>query len=470
MLLCLAPYAITGYVNDDARNSLFWGDVIRSGRTPWQLMMYYQQGWADSGRLFPLSVWLGVYAWMYPFRHIVLYRALHLATTVACLALFGRLVRKIDARLSPLWPTLAVVLCFQMRPYHDPVMSYGPLLQMSVLFALGSLLAALAERRTARAVLYGLGLLNYEVGYLVYPALLWFEALRASGAGWARFRSALRATRVEGLVTLACLAVSFWMRANATAQYPGTHVGTVAGALVTAYRQAVASLPLSYVTYFPSSLSLYELTPYVLPLTLVVAALTFIAAKRTESIALPRDTRRLLWGWGLILWIGPALLIGLSSKYQRELEGGIGYLPVFVSAFGIGLLSLALTRFGPRLALPAAVVAALTWTANANLAVRNLVAERNPRESAARSLHEGLGESWTAQTTLLVRSNKVWFDESFFAIEMPRFVPGLKVERFTSPEALQSRAAELKKSGRLPVELTLDLDAQGRGSLRALGL
>ena len=124
---------------------------------------------------------------------------------------------------------------------------------------------------------------------------------------------------------------------------------------------------------------------------------------------------------GFGLWLLPAPLVALSVKYQRELQWGIGYLPVLIEVFGVALLLtvglvalLRMTTGAPaRTALIVAaailcgVAGAVTLADNRRLA-REIMPWRVSRAVVGRALARGLLAEVPDATTVGVGGDLPW--------------------------------------------------------------
>ncbi len=96
---------------------------------------------------------------------------------------------------------------------------------------------------------------------------------------------------------------------------------------------------------------------------------------------------------GAVVWILPGALLALSGKYQRVVGPGLGYLPVFLQAFGLAILAAAAVAWvrarmperWPRIAVGIVVfqaaAAMLTYESNRTVA-RRLNGDPNVRDMA----------------------------------------------------------------------------------------
>lgn len=113
---------------------------------------------------------------------------------------------------------------------------------------------------------------------------------------------------------------------------------------ITAAKQMVASVPFSYhVLYRELNNSLLGILRAAriqdFAAAAFLAVLTFWLFSKSDKMDKIKN-RWCVLGIGLSLLAAPALLIGISTKYQRELYWGIGNLVVYLEYFGTTLLFL----------------------------------------------------------------------------------------------------------------------------------
>ena len=246
----LLPTLRTGWLGDDAANSLLPGFMRDHGFGLGQTISFDIGRYLGGGRLFPIAVVHGDIVFRF-LSNLTAYKVYMIAVIVLNLIGFHCLLRRLtgSATLAALG-LLSVAVLFQFRVFHDPFLSFHGLVQVVLMQTLLSLIAL--DRYLMRgsrwwlvgaALLYLLTLLTYEISYPFF--LLHATLIRARGIGWKR----------AGALTLpflgaafACAAVSFAVRtlgyASAGAAYrPNFDVLACAS---TFGKQLIAALPLSY--------------------------------------------------------------------------------------------------------------------------------------------------------------------------------------------------------------------------------
>jgi hypothetical protein len=351
----------------------------------------------QQGRFFPL-VWVEHMAVYCTFRDVVSYKRFLVVSCLVDLALLMVLVRLIAGnwRLASLSAAMTTLL-FQFRTFFDPILAFHGLLQLVTALVIGSLI-------TLRLYLDGRGkcwlwassamhlacLLLYEVTYPLF--MLHATLIGLSRPDW---RSRLLAVLPFLLMTAACVGASVLVRRT----YPNDsyihaiNLSPVSVALALA-KQASAALPLSAFLADPAGLFEGLDSPGAITRWLArgdVLLVALLAGTATAIGVRPRGADQDQGtgeraGWilptlGLLLAVLPGVMIAVSRRYQGELAFGVGYLPVYLQYFGVGML----TAWGLRSALirlergrwavvtlagAIALVAAMTYRSNVEVAIR----------------------------------------------------------------------------------------------------
>jgi hypothetical protein len=438
----LLPVLKTGFISDDTANSCVSGILHYHGFSLADLVAQECRWHLLQGRFFPVMILQlrGVYHLL---PGVTAYKAYLVLAVAVNLLLFAGLIRRLTG--SPTLAALGLVAMaclFQLRFYHDALLSFHGFMQFIVtgmLLSLWSLDRFLTGDRplwvVVAVLLYLPVLLTYEITYSFF--LLHLALILARGRSW-------KAAGLTALPFLAaavsCAAVPLVWR-TFLGSNPGDAYrpnGDPIAITATLTRQLVAAFPLvSYRAHFkplyPPYFVLMRSRP--LPVFLVTAGafaltLALFARLRQERPEGGIGPRGLVW-MGLLLWLLPALPISLSPKYQKELVFGLGYLPVYTQYFGVALLFLAAAvRWSRRLERPATariaafVVALLighTYAANAALA-RFYAWDRGVRDNVEEALAAGLLDDVPDGATLLLdHPHPLWhLDEVAFGTSWSR--------------------------------------------------
>jgi hypothetical protein len=430
-ILALSPYWMNGFWGDDTLNSSIGGEAALAGTNIWGFMAKINRNWMfHAGRFYPFS-WLTVYGGFYAFRPLEVFRVYQMTILVANAALLVAVFRKLGiGRASGRVLFVLLPLFFQLRHYHDPIASYGGLIQIEGIFfclcTLGLLTASDARSRLhlySGCALFCLALtaslLTYEVAIVFVPIYLYLLVSRASR------RRALGL----GLPALAILATYFgivaYLRARAPALYAGVEIGAGYDAIGATLKQLIAGAPLSYAAFhLNASLSLAHFGP-VAGAVLVLGILLLRPLLRALAVEEPLPARAFRDAMlvSSMLVVGPALIVGASQRYQKELQWGVGYLPVYFSAFGLAaLLATSLSRHRAWVAnsVVATAVATIIASCTALTCAVNLGIEtdqdrgiRDPRTALESALENGILNGLVDGDRLVVEPAFVWANSAF---------------------------------------------------------
>jgi hypothetical protein len=351
--LTLSPYLTNGFWGDDSINSSIAGVSAQTGQSICNIAKTISLQWVkNEGRFSPLG-WIIGYHSYYFFQDVEHFRLYQTTLTVLQMGLFAWLVFELAGNLRfACFATLIAPLFFQVRQYHDPIGAYGGLCQyMGSIFA-GSGLLVSKYSRSHRAwqlalacLIYVAGLLMYELTLVALP-LLWFVLPPKASV-----KRKLSVLWPFLLLTSLYLVTTLWLRhAAGGGHYPGTTASLDWNKwLVTFGRQLFAAVPFSYWTaIWHNQLDVETIARRTFGswsgwfvfggnLVLFRVLLPTRAAFYPEGFRLRGGTQ--LFAVGLVLLVCPAAMIAVAKKYQDQLVWGVGYLPVYISYFGLALLA-----------------------------------------------------------------------------------------------------------------------------------
>lgn len=449
------PSLDTGYVSDDARLSLAPGEALAGGIDMVQLAGEYHEHFVSIGRFFPLALTVLLGFFLLP--TLLAYKLSKLLTLMAVLGLWGGFVRRLTGcTATALLSVLCCAVLFQYRLYHDPVLSFGWQLPQAMAFFLGGLHLQINARERTHWLWSLASALLFACSFLTYEVMLPLVAVHLCLAPWrGRVRAALASVSPHLLVSVAFALLLLVLRQRASPP-PGPQTEMSldpAAMLVLVVRQAFAALPLSY--GWASEAQLLDARSLGLGTGAVLVAAWVMLIARRALLDLgpePHKSLRPLVVMALLLLALPSLMIAPSAKYQHEVLWGIGYLPVFVSVFGVSaLLSVGLVSGLRRLRRPPAQYALLALLVpltvvgyQRNRAAVEILADQwnHPRALLRDSLSEGLLEA--ATTAIWVESgsrDSPWQTPAFFTME-GGFTPEAVWSAAPPPDRLAPRPGE----------------------------
>lgn len=365
LLLGLLPVLKSGFYWDDAFFSVQLPALRLNNVSIWRQTWDEIVRYVLRGRVNPFATFQ--FLSFYLLTDERMYKAFLVLLTVASSWSFWLMIRTLfnDERRS-LLILLLLPLCFQLRLYHDPLVSYYGLMQMLLLEFCGSMTLFIMALRTGRksyhiwsVFLFAVGLLSYEMFYpllALFPLAAWYE--RGS------FRNGIRAAGSHVLTAVFLFGLTVGLRLNAaasdTAAYNGTAISADLGKFFRAWwNQALSAVPFNYRLseaeltvagrlVFPREVFNTTFSTFLGSIAwgdILGLAIFFIifSESRPELIKTPRppqDQRSLRFGFifAAALLASSSIVIALSAKYQDEIIPGIGYLPVYFGYFAVALI------------------------------------------------------------------------------------------------------------------------------------
>jgi len=377
--LSLLPLFQSGFYSDDLIMSLNRADADYRGVSAFSHYIQKQEYLIRTlGRFVPLYSGFII---PYFLDELAAYKNFLMMMVVINIALFGYLIKVLtkDSTLALLL-MLVIPVFFQFRIYHDPLLSfYGhqqfifAYLVLSIIFLLRYLENKPRYNLFLSVFLYTVMLYSYE---MAFPLILIYILIILDHHQWRAIGSSLKkampfmATLVVALA--ANLILRYFLKDADSTGYGGITANLKRHLIAKTFLvQAVASYPMSYFAGDPSHLFKHDIRSIVQQvqridiLVLVIFSLLLYPLLRRVEL---KQNRRLLLVIGACLWILPALMISLSSKYQQELASsskyGLGYIPVYLQYYGtlmvvVGFLSLVRNVIASPIARHALIVIAV---------------------------------------------------------------------------------------------------------------
>ena len=140
-VLMLAPLLSSGFVSDDSVFSSIKGTLSFDNQNLRDYIFGYIKGWLfNIGRFVPLSTVLLNTVFFIIGQNVFIYKLTILIFIVINILLFGYFIKLITASRSLcLLSMLIAPLFFQIRVYHDPIVSFNLLMQLVFLFVILSI-------------------------------------------------------------------------------------------------------------------------------------------------------------------------------------------------------------------------------------------------------------------------------------------------------------------------------------------
>ncbi len=479
----LLPTLKCGFFSDDSFNSLVSGVLMYNNTDVFSHTYRTISYWIfNFGRIFPLAYY--IYFLFSLVHDFFIYHLLILITILIDVLLFGYFIKRMtkSAYVSILSMLIMPVL-FQIRDYHDPILSFSMLLQIVFFYLIVSLITFtyyLENRKKIYLVIssffYILGMLTYEITYLFFPL---FIITAYFYEGNSNLRKSIKKSVPYIAIALTFIFILIAWRAFINVPVSG---GSDSGAYTintdpvayvnTLIFQSIAALPMSYYLFDP--MVIFEHDPVKLlsqtnPFLLLAGLLSFvcfvltISGVQNDLLKRAHISRNIafLGIFGFSLFLLPGMLLSASPKYQHELTMGIGYLPVFVSYFGVSLIIVAflilvsdlVSRFDKRLFVSVIIIFSLVFSliVTLNYINNSVVVETvnqewlYPRALMESGLHNGIFNQVPPGSFLLAQNSYRWDQPEFYIM-----YGGVKLRGIGSPRGISSPNCDLNLN-KIPV-------------------
>lgn len=448
-IIVIFPLFISGFISDDAINSYVSGALIKNHQTVLEYTTKIVKQWMTTeGRFFPISFY-GI-AVFNLFQNLLAYKAFLFFTNVIDLGLFVYLLYRLTRNrmiINLFLITIPIFYSFHMT--HDPILSFNGLLQVVLMFILGSLLFLDSFLKSNKywylflsILFYCFSLATYEITYsffLLHIVLIWFHYKRANN----NKKILLYSLFFLGSAIL-FVAFSLWLRHINHVTVFGTNSPysmnlSIAPVLGTYIKQLVGAFPLSFIIFNPdNSFSMHFSPKKELVLLAIPIGIILIMGICNGKKSLTKDeklTYQLTFVLGLMLFLLPGVFVALSSKYQSYITWGRPYLPVFLEIFGLNLTLITAglylrhkvarwTMFlektsvrhriqGVSIGL-VAVLCFIILASNFRVVNNSNQYFLYPRKTIEYALEKGLLNNIPSDSVILVDSNYLWDNPEFY--------------------------------------------------------
>lgn len=468
-LASLWPVLDSPYLGDDSwRESAIRGIALLADKSLLEICWGTVKDYAASGRWYPLIIY---YCPVFFYLDQTTYKTVTLFFTVFNVIGFGYLVKVLtSSRLAGLVAMMLPPLFFQLRFYHDPILSYYFLMQLEFSLITATLVFFVLHLKACRPIYMPLSVLAFTVCLMIYESAVAFSILPVFTAyyvGKHSVRNSLNKAWPFLIVTLINVGIILFVRIKFGVHYEGVRLSLDPLQWLVAFgKQLFAGLPMSFFASggLPGTASIESLKHSFL-LSLAVGCLWAAAWFMVSYFSMhdrPMIDKRKLGlpvALGCALWVLPSALVAFSEKYQTELKWGIGYLPVYWSYFGVMLIAssgillcarwLEGTQWAKKwtivgsVALLGGIVSGTNYQNNITVVERYNAAEHYPRKTIERALRCGLFRPVPESSYLLCgQPNHSWDTPPFFRLHSGLTVGIVGPESFSLAKELGVRTVQ----------------------------
>ncbi len=348
------PIVQAGYYSDDIINSLVPGTIKFYHYGFWHYIAADMKVWLGNGRFFPLSVISSITVF-FLFSKVVYYQIARLCFMWMGYFLFAGLIKTLTKNTASAFLFLILIpTCWSIKDVADPLVSFAIFLPLVVIFTTLSLLFLTYFQESKKSCWLALSLLMYFFDLNCYEASIvaFFMIVTMVLSSNDFPKQQWQTMKPYLIISFVFFATYFIVHNTSVSAYDGItfHISLqfFHGFII----QLLTALPLSY--YFLGDDNGLHLTDVVrsmwhnkiyfyLAISLFVS-LSVSLYSLIPKVHFNKKSTSLIFRFGLILLFIPAILIGLSQKYQVILHSGKGYIPVYVQYIGCACLLLSLIR------------------------------------------------------------------------------------------------------------------------------
>lgn len=341
------------YMYDDMINYTAEGYLINHNVSVFELTQSIMESWyKQTGRCFFFSSY--TYVLFCIIKNVYLYKLLIVITTFIDGVLLSILLKKITASKKVQFLALLffpVFISLDCR-YFNAMYGFHMLLQMCMCVCLIALLAFERYLHTSKIIwqiisclFLSIALGMYEVSYVLCVLFLILGYIQTKSVSKTVYK--LLPQVVTGVLWLIWNVVA---RLQASSEYAGTKIN-LGFQCVQAFLQQLSG-SCSLISIFTKSDVLTKENiklavgnngvRYILLAICMFIMLIYIW-KYKEKI----ENYKWCGLLGILMAIGPAMLIAMSERYQKEIDWGMGYLPAYISCWGIVVcITLLVAKYG----------------------------------------------------------------------------------------------------------------------------
>ena len=356
-LWVIFPMLDSGFIGDDAYNSMILGFLIKTGTPLWEHTFIEINSWAESaGRIWPFQ-WIYLYG-LYGkvTQNLLAIKSFTYLIVFIDVYLFYKILNSLTkSRDLSLLCALIVPLFFQFRWFHDPILSFTFLMPMMFLFMLSSsylLLDYLDKSKKTSLFLsisiYILALLTYEIAYaavFIYIAIILLNANTKRGIIFFSIIVLLTALHLLSSRFL----INLHIESSGIQTYTGANFNFGFINVIKAFViQLTAAIPLSWkFADAPFHAKFYKIG---LENVVIYALFASFFTKALINFNISSVDKKMLHKGCLFcffLLTGPSLAMALSGHQQEIINVGFGYAytPVFIQYFGLSLFFILLLLY-----------------------------------------------------------------------------------------------------------------------------
>jgi hypothetical protein len=350
-IIVLSPMINSGFISDDALRSLLKGQLLESRQNLPPYIYNDIKNWMIfNGRFIPAAFLIDAFLFV---SNLFLYKISMLTIVIVNVVLFAYLIKLLtNSGAISLLAISGLPLFFQFRLYHDPILSFGWGQGMIFVYTFVSLIFLVKYLKTEKklyliisAFFYLVDLMTSEMTYIFFPfhlLIIYFLS------GKNKIRNIIKVGSPFILAVIIISGISLYLRLAFHQGYEGTKISyNLVPYFATLTKQSFAAVPLSYFIVDPHKIFTDKfiflkgnvaLYPMLFAICYFVLFVNISNEIKKERLPVAKKNIILILILGILIIVLPGGIVSLSSKYQGEIGWGIGYLPVYISYYGLSLI------------------------------------------------------------------------------------------------------------------------------------
>ena len=343
----LYPILGSGYFSDDAYNSLIKGSMLEKNKNFIEYILDLNWGWlSNSGRFYPIGHLSQTFLF-YFIENLFLFQIIKLTTILLSIYFFRlNIIIFSKSKLLGNLGTLILLIFFQFRQWHDPILGFAILLPLICLFLFSSLyyfqifLENDKKKYLSRSlILYLLLILTYEITYpliILYIAIIFFKSNL--------FNDVIFKLKYHYIILFLIIIITIYFRLNVgDKSYPSLDQNF---SLIPFFKsfgiQIFSGLSFSY--FSKLKINFYD-NLQIIDLYLLVYF--FIIFSLLRNLNLQKIDYKIILQFvilGALIILSQSFMVAISGHKDDIITMGLGfgYLPVLLEYFGFSLIYLSI--------------------------------------------------------------------------------------------------------------------------------
>lgn len=332
------------YRGDDCLNvNAGIGNFYYSGESIGTFTLNIVKAWIANGRFYPLAFYC--YFLFAVFGTLHSYRIFLFCITLVMILLSTLVIKKLTKNylMTAAFVSLTPMM-FYLSEYYgcNPLLCFHGLIQVTVIWFMCSVLCLLKWIDTNKrifailtAIFYSMSLYTYEVAY-VFIVFITFVILY----GETDIRKAIKKEAPILVAWGGGILVNVLVRIGTIGSgYAGVAISFSISKLVnTALCMMAAAFPVYNAFATGYTFEVNDISKSSVVVSIMSAFIFILAFYIFKDKKQSQREKIIIYCMGSSLWILPALLMGMSARYQNEIRWGTDWLPYFVEVIGISII------------------------------------------------------------------------------------------------------------------------------------